>query len=233
LFIIENMKRTFQIIVRFIGALLLFVVLYLLCAYALGHWGVNNRILAKGDIPVYILTNGVHTDIVVPLRNSTIDWSREIKFSNTHRKDTLAQWLGFGWGDKGFYLETPTWNDLKFSTAFRAMFGLSHTAIHATFHNKMPLGENSRLMHLSAEQYQKLVEYIKNTLQLDENRMPVYIATNANYSNDDAFYEANGSYSLFHTCNTWTNNALKACGQRACLWTPFDKGIFYQHPPDQ
>ncbi|PVD53231.1 hypothetical protein DC498_04965 [Terrimonas sp.] len=30
-------------------------------------------------------------------------------------------------------------------------------------------------------------------------------------------------------CNIWANNALKACGQRASLWTALDGGIFYQY----
>ena len=34
-------------------------------------------------------------------------------------------------------------------------------------------------------------------------------------SANDAFYEAKGRYSLFFTCNTWTNNALKICKQKA------------------
>ena len=45
----------------------------------------------------------------------------------------------------------------------------------------------------------------------------------------DAFYDAKGSYNLTRTCNTWTNNALKAAGLKACLWTPFDSGIFWQY----
>ena len=49
------------------------------------------------------------------------------------------------------------------------------------------------------------------------------------YGKNDAFYEATGRYSLFHTCNTWTNNALKIAGQKACVWTPFDTGIFYHY----
>ena len=49
------------------------------------------------------------------------------------------------------------------------------------------------------------------------------------YGNSDAFYDATGSYSLFHTCNSWTNNALKAAGMKASVWTPFDKGIFHQY----
>ncbi len=43
---------------------------------------------------------------------------------------------------------------------------------------------------------------------------------------DDAFYEAKGSYSFMKTCNTWANSALKSAGQKAALWTPSDKGIF-------
>ncbi|HXU27639.1 MAG TPA: DUF2459 domain-containing protein, partial [Bacteroidia bacterium] len=46
---------------------------------------------------------------------------------------------------------------------------------------------------------------------------------------NDSFYEAVGVYGLFYTCNTWANNGLKYCGQKACLWTPFEKGIFYQY----
>ncbi|MFP3836064.1 DUF2459 domain-containing protein, partial [Chryseobacterium sp. SIMBA_028] len=45
---------------------------------------------------------------------------------------------------------------------------------------------------------------------------------------NDAFYDAKGTYSFFYTCNTWANNALKAAGQKAALWTPSDFGIF-QH----
>jgi len=27
---------------------------------------------------------------------------------------------------------------------------------------------------------------------------------------------------FFHIDNSWTNDALKACGQKACWWTPLD-----------
>ncbi len=37
-----------------------------------------------------------------------------------------------------------------------------------------------------------------------------------------------GNIVYLKTCNTWTNNALKASEQRACAWTIFANGIFYQ-----
>jgi hypothetical protein len=48
-------------------------------------------------------------------------------------------------------------------------------------------------------------------------------------SDNDAYYEAHMRYSLFHTCNTWINNGLKASQKKACLWTPTSGGIFYQY----
>ena len=55
------------------------------------------------------------------------------------------------------------------------------------------------------------------------------VDTDVRYGNDDAFYEANGTYNLFKTCNTWANNGLKACEKKAALWTPFESGIFYHY----
>lgn len=52
-----------------------------------------------------------------------MDWSQKIPFSQTKGKSTDFNYIAFGWGDKGFYLDTPTWADLKFSTAFKAAFG--------------------------------------------------------------------------------------------------------------
>jgi hypothetical protein len=48
-------------------------------------------------------------------------------------------------------------------------------------------------------------------------------------SGNDAFYAANNRYSMMLTCNSWINRGLKACHKRACLWTPFAGGIFYQY----
>ncbi|MBP1650615.1 MAG: hypothetical protein H6Q26_772 [Bacteroidetes bacterium] len=206
----------------------------LVCIYLLSAWGLSRITVAAepsehNNIPMYILTNGVHTDLVIPVRNEQIDWSKSVLFANTIGKDTTAEWIAFGWGDKGFYLETPTWADLKFSTAFKAATGLSTAAIHATFYKSLREGKDCIRTSIDSARYARLVAYIQQSFRRDDKGQIMNIVTNANYGRTDAFYEAKGSYSLFHTCNTWANSGLKACGQRACLWTPFDKGIFYQY----
>jgi hypothetical protein len=90
-------------------------------------------------VPFFVRSNGVHTDLVVPVKSSFIDWSQQLPFSNTQANDTTYHFVGIGWGDKGFYLETPTWAELKPRTAIRAGFWLSTTLIHATYYREADL----------------------------------------------------------------------------------------------
>jgi uncharacterized protein (TIGR02117 family) len=85
------------------------------------------------------------------------------------------------------------------------------------------------MIHLSASQYSRLVSYLEQSFRRDDAGRTELVITTANYGSSDAFYEGTGRYNLFHTCNTWTNNALKACGQKACFWTPFQGAILRQY----
>jgi uncharacterized protein (TIGR02117 family) len=223
------MKRILKIIGLSIGSFLGLIVVYLCFAFGLSRICVNDDVKPVDEVTIYILTNGVHTDIVVPVRTDQIDWSRYIPFENTTANDHSAELLALGWGDRGFYLETPTWADLKASTACKAAFGLSRSAVHATYYKNLKEDSSCKSIKISKTEYDGLIGYIKNSLKMNEGTDPVLIKTNANYGTHDAFYEAAGSYSLFQTCNTWTNNSLKSCGQKASWWTPFDTGIFYHY----
>jgi len=209
----------------------------LLLLYAGGAWlcsriAVNADARTKGpdELSIYIRTNGVHTDIVTPIHNEIMDWRPLARFEDTESKDTTFTYASFGWGDKGFFLQTPQWSDLKFSVAFKAAFHLSSSAMHVTFYHQMHTGTQCCEIRISKAEYRKLVQFIKASFDYDSLGHTINIVThNDGYGTDDAFYEAAGAYDLFHTCNTWANNALKACDQKACLWTPLDKGIFYQY----
>lgn len=212
----------------FVLSLLILLAIYSLIIFVLSRIPTKAEITQNKDITIYLLTNGVHADIVVPVKNDLKDWSKEIRYDHTRANDSTKQYLAFGWGDKGFYMETPTWADLKFLTAFKAAFALSSAAIHATFYHQPAENENCIKIDISKEQYRRLITYIDTSFLKDAHGNYQHIGTNAVYGDNDAFYEAVGKYHLFYTCNTWANNALKNCGQKACLWTPFDKAIF-QH----
>lgn len=216
-------------LLKVVGVILGIVIIYVILGLLIPYIPVSAKDDGqKKEVPIYIYTNGVHTDIVMPVKNDLQDWSRKIPFANTKSKKTDYQYVGIGWGDKGFYLDTPTWADLKFSTAVKAAFWLSDSAMHCTYYNTMKEGEDCKMIMISRGQYENLVKYVEDKFDRDQNGNFILIPTNAVYGDNDAFYDAKGTYSFLYTCNTWSNNALKAAGQKAALWTPTDFGIF-QH----
>ncbi len=226
------MKKPLLFILKVIGFLLGVVFLYVILGLLIPYIPVRAE---KTDdaktIELYILTNGVHTDLVVPVKSKYIDWSSKLPFENTKGQKTDFDYISFGWGDKGFYLDTPTWAELKFSTAFKAAFWLSDSAMHCTYYKQMKVGDDCKKMMLTEKQYQHLIQFIDSKFDKDASGKYILIKTDAVYGNDDAFYDAKGSYNFTYTCNTWANNGLKAAGQKAALWTPTDFGIF-QHYKD-
>lgn len=218
------LKRTFKTI----GAIVLFFVLYFLSALGLAYIPSNPdfKSCEKDAVEIFIQTNGVHTDIVMPLQNDIKNWAAFVNPANTKSAGTHYKYVAFGWGDKGFYLQTPTWGELKFKTAFNAMFFLSTTAMHVTFHQKMEQNQYCKKICITTESYKKLIDYVENSFATS-NPLPI---AGASYGNNDLFYDAKGTYSMFYTCNTWINSGLKSAGLKACLWTLFDKGIFDKYP---
>jgi uncharacterized protein (TIGR02117 family) len=220
------LKKTLRAIILIISGFILMVLIYLLSAFLLARIPVAGDPVTGNDVTIYLLTNGVHTDIVVPAKNEYHNWTSEVNYDNTRSNDSSNKYLGIGWGDKGFYLETPTWADLKASVAFKAATGLNTTAIHATYHKVINTGDSCREIRITSNQYKKLISYIRSSFQTNPNGKFLHIKTNANYGDTDAFYEAKGSYSMFNTCNNWVNKGLRETGLKSCVWTPFDTGLF-------
>ena len=98
-------KKLSKTIGYFCLFLVAFIGIYLLLAFGLSKITVFEEVADKPEIPVYILTNGVHTDIVMPVKTDLIDWSERMPYANTVSKDSEMNFLAIGWGDKGFYLK--------------------------------------------------------------------------------------------------------------------------------
>lgn len=220
------MKKVFKVLVYIFVALIIVSFIYWLSERVLSRMSAHRETSAlPKEITVYIMSNGVHTDLVFPVKNNQIDWADLFPLSNNKGKDTTYSYLGIGWGDKGFYLNTPEWKDLKVSTALVAATGIGETALHVTYHKAVVESELCYKYMVDTAQYQALIDFVKSSLEYDAQDMPIVINTNAQYSDSDAFYEAKGSYSMFYSCNTWTNEALKKANMPAGVWATLDKGI--------
>lgn len=210
-----------------------FVFLYLLAALILGvielHADRDKNM--RGDVDIYLMTNGVHTDIVMPMQNEVYDWRRVVNPLLT-RAGQPAAYVGIGWGSREFYLNTPTWSDLTPNTAFKAVSGLGDSALHITFHPHAPHEHvDSIRITLTAAEYERLIEDILPSFKFDPQTHQAIQIPNAFYHDSDVFYEANGRYHLFNTCNTWANTRLKKSGLKAVVWTPFSGSLMnaYRH----
>ena len=168
-------------------------------------------------------TNGIHLDIIIPLENVSFDLKNNLEYNSAYK------YLSFGWGDENFYLNTPTWSDLTFSTAFKALFLKSATLMHVTHYQNTK--KKWKKVKIGKEQLYKLNKYIFNQFKTDDLGNKIIIP-NSGYNVNDNFYKANGSYSCFNTCNTWVNSAFKNVNLKARIWTPFDFSLInlYKDP---
>lgn len=189
---------------------------------------VNRHPASGNDVVVYLERSDVHTDIVVPTKTKRIDWTAIVPPSDTKIAEQ-REYLAFGWGSQDFYLNVPTWGDLTPGIALKAISGIGGTALHTEYEREPAEGANCRRLSLTSDQYNSLVEFILASGKRNESGGFIRI-DHAGYCQSDAFYEGTGRYSPFFTCNTWANSALKACGQKACLWTALQQPVFWKHP---
>jgi uncharacterized protein (TIGR02117 family) len=212
-----------------LAALLILVAAYAVTALALGAWPRNADFVESPDgIPVYVRTNGVHADIVVPTRSAEIDWSAEFPARHMRALAAPTEWIAFGWGDRGFMLTTPTWADLRPATALVAISGLGEGVMHVEY-IESPMAYNARRVRVSTAQYQQLVAAIRASF----NRGPdgeLRKVDAPGYFDGDAFYEAVPRYTFWYTCNEWTRRVLAVSGVRTPAWSPFDTAIMAHLP---
>jgi uncharacterized protein (TIGR02117 family) len=210
-------KRLFKTI----GFVLALPVLYILISLLLTYITVNNN--DDGQInnqTIYLNSNGVHLDIVIPIELADKDLLKDLYYLPDE------QYLSIGWGDENFYINTPTWGDLSFKNAVKAMLLKSTTLMHVTrYHNRK---SNWVAVKLNKTELTKLNKYIVKSFQTNAGQQKIII-NGVELSNYDNFYKAIGSYSCCKTCNTWANSAFKESGLKACLWTPFDFGLLNKY----
>lgn len=179
------------------------------------------------DVEVYLVSDGIHTDFLVPCMNAYFNWKNIIDDRPYQLTFDDQTFLSLGWGDRGFYLDIPTWGDLTFKVAARAMLIPSKTVMHVTAHDHLPKDKKYlEKIHLSRSQYLLLCKYISSYFEVQQQQI-VHIP-NVGYTENDEFYNSTGSYHAFNTCNFWVNKGLILIGVRMPIWSHWAKGLFYQ-----
>lgn len=185
-------------------------------AAAVGGWWPVNRDWRQADagVRIYVIDNGIHTGIVVPA-DGWEDIVRPRDFADP--RYAWHRWRSFGWGDRAFYVETPTWRDLRPMTVLRAALGSERTVMHVDALAEPAPAPDVRSLILRPEEFARLTAFIRASFAGG--------ATTAGYGPDDVFYPARGRYSAIRTCNAWTGEALRHAGVRVGAWTPTSASV--------
>jgi uncharacterized protein (TIGR02117 family) len=210
-------------VARALSAILATPALYLVAALLGSLVPVNRGWTepAKGTT-VYLADNGVHADVVMPVKAQGLDWAPLV--ARPVGADD-AKWIAFGSGEERIYLQTPTWWDITPRTIWSALTG-GKRVMHVEY---VPdPSYTARQIRLRPEEYRRLWAAIRADLALDERGRPQRL-DHPGYGPFDAFYRARGKESALRTCNTWVAGWLRLAGVEASLWPPFVQGLVWRY----
>ncbi len=166
-------------------------------------------------IRVLVESNGIHTGLILPKVAAGVDWRPLLPATDLADPRFAAyDHVAIGWGDRHFYVETPTWADVRPMTIVSAALGSEETVLHVEHIAEPAPGAQVRVVMLRPEQYRRLAAFVRASFAPRGWYRHGYGA-------DDVFYAATGRYDAIRTCNTWTGDALRVAGVRIGAWTPF------------
>jgi len=170
-------------------------------------------------IAILVGTNGIHTEIAMPLVTPEIDWRTIFPASDLPASGRDYTHVSASWGERKFFLETPTWADVNPLTVINAMLG-GDGVVHVAHYVRPAPSDDYRVLHLRPSEYRALAEAIVAQVDPVEAREVL-----PGYASHDVFYTAKGTYHLGNTCNQWTSDRLASAGVETGRWTPFSGGV--------
>ena len=176
-------------------------------------------------ITVYLRSNGIHADIVMPAKAGGLDWRPLLPPSDFRDPPGEARWFGFGAGERRVYLETPTWREIEPATIWSALTG-GERVLHVD--RTAEPGSDLHPIRLSPAEYRRLWAAIRAEFDGPPKRID-----HPGYGPDDAFYQGRGRASALSTCNNWSAETLRIAGVKTSLWSPFVQGLTWRYPAQQ
>ena len=207
-----------RFITRWIGGGLLLIILLLVLGTVVPRPFFADETSGVRDREILLLSNPIHTDIALPVDDDLRRVFSELQEGGIAVNHPAAAHLVFGWGGRSFYIQTPTWADLKPMPVVRSLT-LDQSVMHVDVTGDFPADlAGVKRLRISEAGYQRLVAGIRASFLRDNGK--VQLISGASYSLTDGFFEANGWFNALAGCNTWSAAMLRQAGIRTGWWTP-------------
>lgn len=185
-----------------------------------------SRAADTGDMRrILVLSNPIHTDIAIPVDAESLARFPFLAASGIPVDDPAARWIVFGRGGRSFYLETPTWADLKPLPLLRGLTfdrAVLHVDVLGALAEPSPAVQG---FDIGPEGYASLLDMIAASFATREDQ--VVPVPDVRYGQNDRFFEATGWFTALAGCNTWTAQGLRAAGLRTGLWNPLPVSLAF------
>lgn len=167
-------------------------------------------VASRDDIPVYLLDNGFHTDMVVP-RQALTDVPGPLTDAIAGLKP--GPWVLIGWGDARFYVDqSPIASRLP--DGARAFFRPGNPSVlmlrpETLSPEQAFLPEGRRVIILSPDAMRAMRHRIEASLDFSSGA-PRVVATRP--GDPVRFFASRETFSILHLCNHWAGEVLNAAG---------------------
>ncbi|MGX9181306.1 TIGR02117 family protein [Mesorhizobium sp. BHbdii] len=215
-------------LVKKLGRFLAILVVAIVLAVLLGTFIPRPLLPAAAADPVatrhiLVLKDPIHTDIAIPVDDKVRKRFHFLVDGGIPADMAGVRYIVFGWGGRAFYLETPTWSELKAVPVMKALT-LDASVMHVDVAgNIVEPHPDVAGFDISEERFAALLDFITASFQQGPNG-PIPVE-NAAYSRFDRFYEVNGHFNALVGCNTWTAAALRIAGLRTGWWNPLPASL--------
>jgi uncharacterized protein (TIGR02117 family) len=178
------------------------------------------------SIQICVDNIGIHSNILLPIVTNDFDWHRYLSIENIGiDRANNYKYLSFGWGDKDFYMSSPSLSNLNLSITFKALFLPTSSVIYIQGYNFLPINMEVKCVKIGEIDYFKLTDFILSTFELSNNAEKIRIGNG--HTENGGFYAANGSYSILRNCNSWVAEGLRKANINTPLWSGLSAPIMW------
>ena len=212
----------YKIVLKRLGRLVLggtiaAITLLTIAALTPRKWGAAPQ--TDCAVTVYVVGDYFHTNLIVPVKSAEFDWSQHLELTSLRRPNSKMEYLQFGWGDRIFYAETPSWDQINLLSAARSLlYWQNASAVFVKAHSTLPqpANEEVKCVRLSRADYLALTQFLQASFQQDAQGK--HLSIRQDQDGQGGFFAATGHYSALKTCNSWTADGLRAANVNTPVW---------------
>ncbi len=156
------------------------------------------------EVSIGVINEGWHTGLILPTE------ALGPSLAGLRYRFPDAKYLVFGWGNRNFYETANPGMRMAVASLFPSASVVLVQGFSKPPQQERAPGADIRWLCISSAGTHRLDVFLDGYLQKDGRGEPVSVQPGPMPNSE--FFASTGTYDAFHTCNTWTVEALRASG---------------------